>query len=66
MSAAGSASPYRIRNLLALTLAAVALPALAGMASLHEALPAPGIWHQMLAGVLLLAAIGRKHFTTHR
>lgn len=36
----------------------------ANAADLHEALPEAGVWQIVLAGVLMLAAIGRKHFAS--
>ena len=34
----------------------------ADAAGLHEALPEADAWQIVLAGVMMLAAIGRKHF----
>ena len=38
----------------------------ADAAGLHEALPEADVWQIVLAGVMMLAAIGRKHFASEQ
>jgi len=52
------------RHWLITELVLIAFPALAGAAELHEVLPEADAWQIVLAGVLMLAAIGRKHFAS--
>lgn len=47
-------------------LSMLALPALAGSATLHETVTEPYTWNLVLAGLMLLVAIGRKHFAVRR
>jgi len=41
----------------------VAFPVFASAAELHDALPEADSWQIVLAEVMMLAAIGRKHFS---
>ena len=53
-----------IRHCLIVESVLIAFPALAGASELHEVLPEADAWQIVLAGVLMLAAIGRKHFAS--
>lgn len=48
------------------TVLLLVLPALASAAGFHDARPEPDFWQLFLAGVLVLAVIGRKHIDSGR
>ena len=53
-----------IRHCLIVESVLVAFPVFASAAELHDALPEADSWQIFLAGALMLAAIGRKHFAS--
>ena len=53
-----------IRHCLIVESVLLAFPVFASAAELHDALPEADSWQIVLAGALMLAAIGRKHFAS--